>query len=851
MKPASITLLQPAQMADELARLLPKPEHPVVLSGFEGEYLRLGALTLLEGSDFVGKYHALLALMQAIRPYQKLLVIDPLGVFETVGDLTCYVAGEQVRLGLQQVNGKRFLDVFGAQFPAGVRKPVMEIVAAYWPEAGPFTGFSRLLTSGMITESLLKNLILQNCASVIHNKVFAETPEQVLNLATLAQNPISVLDVSALQDPWKGYFYQEVLAEVFAKPSLGLVPILIYPENYLPNLPHWVQKADEYQVHLLGLVSPYAGPSVFQLANNVVSVKPMGSWTLQGDLTLGLPVLIGSTSEPEVIPTVLPEPEAFLPSAEPALEGTPTQVVTPSAEAASAFYLPLQELFLENNIPEPEALEPEGFTAPLPENVTSELEGEPSTGGVPAEEPVKFFNSWTQEPLEDTGIPPYVGEVAPAELPEEVESPFPSSAEEKETRLPPFPKTASLFRTPIVDLSAPVAEAVPSFLSVEQLSALLSTPMGEDAEAFEGEPMPSVAEPVPEIPVAPKAPAQAEALFELADPLNYPDAEEGAISADRDGLSSFPPGATEEGHLESEPVFPALNMASSGHWISEEAVSQDNPIRSGEEPARETPAISSGRETLPEPPPAFPEPEEFEREEFSFDLNLDLAQKTEQPQEPYSQALPVQSVLPEMVARSLSDFEQLDTLPKVILPEIEQGFGTQWPAVPELAVAQPELLELPLPEQADLPVASVAVAEENRAVADAPLGADIQEALDFIFPRQFEAPLPTQPESGSEIQPEIQPPVENGPLSAVVMAEAPVPPVPVIQKQPDPMPVGLPSFKAGDKVRHVSYGLGIVQKVIPMDDSVVLNVTFENVGKRLLDPVLTHLTLEPVGESAG
>jgi hypothetical protein len=37
--------------------------------------------------------------------------------------------------------------------------------------------------------------------------------------------------------------------------------------------------------------------------------------------------------------------------------------------------------------------------------------------------------------------------------------------------------------------------------------------------------------------------------------------------------------------------------------------------------------------------------------------------------------------------------------------------------------------------------------------------------------------------------------------------------------------------------------LGIVQKVIPVDQSVILNITFENVGKRLLDPALTELSL--------
>lgn len=813
MQPTTISFLQPSQMANELARLLPKPEHPVVLESFEGEYLRFGALTLLKGTDFVGKYHALLALMQAIRPYQKILVIDPLGVFETVGDLTCYVAGEQVRLGLQRVNGKRFLDVFGAQFPSGVRKPVMETVAAYWPEAGPFTGFSRLLTSGLITESLLKNLILQNCASVIHNKVFAEVPEQVLNLSKLAQNPVSVLDISALQDPWKGYFYQEVLAEVFANPALGLVPVLIYPENYLSDLGHWVQKADEYQVHLLGLTSPYAAPAIYQFANNVVSVKPMGNWTLQGDLTLGLPVIIGGDTEPELVPALLPEPTAIL---ETALEAPVSTVSAgePPMESPMDAYPPLPELFLENNIPEPEEVVQAEFAEPAlqPEEAeTTALSEEPVSAG-----PVQFFNSWQQEELADSDLfaPPYVGEVAPSNETETADIILPA---EEETVSHSAQPAAPLFRTPVVDLSAPGVEAIPSFLSIEQLSALLNTPVAEDEEALElGDFEPSAttgtqkiepglhaAEPTLTQVAVDKNEALSAKSGEVADSLNYPDAEEGAIPLEIGASLHFP----ETDFVLSSVTQPELP----------------------ETPAPE-PAFA--------PLPAFPEPEEFEREEFSFDLNLD--QKTERPYEPVKQPAQAQSVLTDAVARSLSGFEHPETLPSNPVLEFDTEGVAQQLAQPTEALVQeaaPELVELPLPvEHPQSEEEAMAVAKENTETAHAPSETDMQEALDLIFPRQFEA--------APEIEPEAILPAEVPPAVEVMKEEEPVP---VVQKKLEPVPGGLPAFKAGDKVRHASYGMGIVQKVIPMDNSVVLNITFENVGKRLLDPTLTELTLESAG----
>lgn len=48
-------------------------------------------------------------------------------------------------------------------------------------------------------------------------------------------------------------------------------------------------------------------------------------------------------------------------------------------------------------------------------------------------------------------------------------------------------------------------------------------------------------------------------------------------------------------------------------------------------------------------------------------------------------------------------------------------------------------------------------------------------------------------------------------------------------------------FHEGERIRHEKYGIGVVNKVIPMESSVVLNVTFDSVGKRLLDPTLSRI----------
>jgi hypothetical protein len=48
-------------------------------------------------------------------------------------------------------------------------------------------------------------------------------------------------------------------------------------------------------------------------------------------------------------------------------------------------------------------------------------------------------------------------------------------------------------------------------------------------------------------------------------------------------------------------------------------------------------------------------------------------------------------------------------------------------------------------------------------------------------------------------------------------------------------------FEAGDRVSHETYGEGVIRRVIPMDGRVILNIQFDQVGKRLLDQSLSKL----------
>ncbi len=49
-------------------------------------------------------------------------------------------------------------------------------------------------------------------------------------------------------------------------------------------------------------------------------------------------------------------------------------------------------------------------------------------------------------------------------------------------------------------------------------------------------------------------------------------------------------------------------------------------------------------------------------------------------------------------------------------------------------------------------------------------------------------------------------------------------------------------FKQGDKVSHHRYGRGVVEKIITYGNKTLCSISFENVGRRLLDPTITDLT---------
>jgi hypothetical protein len=215
----------------------------------------------------------------------------------------------------------------------------------------------------------------------------------------------------------------------------------------------------------------------------------------------------------------------------------------------------------------------------------------------------------------------------------------------------------------------------------------------------------------------------------------------------------------------------------------------------------------------------FPAPEEYEKEEFSFDLEPAISTKSMQTVESTSGVS--SEGIRESVSRSLDEFSQ-DTAIKLDEPLFEiEPTSLKPPTSPQVVSAtQAAIAPVVSPDvstvQPDAHATSALLEDE-----------EMQDALDLIFPLQPDVQTTA---SSSKATPDIVP--------NIVKEEQ----MPIYQKQEMPLTGNQSVFQAGTRVRHATYGEGVIQKVIPMDETVILNIVFDSVGKRLLDPALCELT---------
>lgn len=767
LNPQQVILMNAAQMGHEIQRLQEPIAQPLVFSpDFSAELDRLGALSVIGGDDFLQKFEALQILVQAVHPYRRIVILDPLGVFAEEDGCVLWQAGRAVRLSLQAVGSKSFLDTFGELFAPGLREAALRIVADHLPPMSEFIGFQGLLEWYSALNVPLKNLILQNVQEVSQTHIFADSPDQILSWAQAAQNPVTVLNLSVIPTPWRALFYREALKMLLEQSGEAVVPVLLYPENYLPDLPYWIQKADEAEFKLIMLASPYADSALLEMANNRFWVEGLEHISLSGSLTLGLPLTLP-----------LREGSVGASTAQSIDSGNSSQ-----REVISGHWLPhhvgddAQQKGIRSD--RPASSNVEAVQPPKPSSQQTHWLGEAADPNVwPEEELPPPPEDWVDGP--DPELETVIEEAPESEhLPVVSEAAF--SAFEGPVESP----------LPVVDLSAPLPEPAPEFMSASQLSQLLS---GAGAQSTPPMEAPKVIASTPAAPV-----------------------ESGS------GLSSVDAYPSESYlHLEQQQSHQAVSEA----LVSEASI---EPVEEAFTFSSETASVL---ETLEEPPsqsfPPFPAPEEYEKEEFHFDLNPDdlSSQVGHEPQ----YGLPPENFREpaDTVSQSLDEFASLD-IPVDPLLEVPAAEPTD-----SLALDEP-MFDFNLDAESE---SEHSATQEERATAVGSEGAtilpdistvdqELNEALDMIFPN-YKKPEMVAAEESQLSMPEVKPVLDE--------------PMAIVQKYIEPSVSDGVAFKAGDRVTHPTYGEGVVQKVIPTEESVVLNITFDTVGKRLLDPALCTL----------
>lgn len=194
-------------------------------------------------------------------------------------------------------------------------------------------------------------------------------------------------------------------------------------------------------------------------------------------------------------------------------------------------------------------------------------------------------------------------------------------------------------------------------------------------------------------------------------------------------------------------------------------------------------------------------------------------------------ALPITAKILDEPVEELQEVVEPDSKPEIVKPvanilaavsEVDDVFEESDLSVEEL---EPEN---DLPELTD--ISEDDFADEN--FTDAPLDSLDEGDLDFIEESQLS--------SGNSFEEEIVEPVENSYIEEPFTQEE-VPVVPVYPAEETLPDEPISDFTQGDSVTHPRYGRGVVEKIIKYGNKTLCSISFENVGRRLLDPSISEL----------
>lgn len=243
-------------------------------------------------------------------------------------------------------------------------------------------------------------------------------------------------------------------------------------------------------------------------------------------------------------------------------------------------------------------------------------------------------------------------------------------------------------------------------------------------------------------------------------------------------------------------------------------------------------------------------------EEYDEEIQAPAVEPEPVADETISQIPEIEQPVIDVVEEPIQNFtEDLPVAaPLNIVEKLQEGF--EQPEMPELKepavlppvnnlLAEGEDLDDILPAQDDLQISeeSEMLDFSTEDITEEPLVEDslsdaalTEDDLNFIEDNQIAEPDDVF--DGMEInEPLIEPSYQEEPF-----APEQTPVVPVYPADENPVDDNESGFEQGDSVTHPRYGRGVVEKIIKYGNKTLCSISFENVGRRLLDPSISELT---------
>ena len=188
---------------------------------------------------------------------------------------------------------------------------------------------------------------------------------------------------------------------------------------------------------------------------------------------------------------------------------------------------------------------------------------------------------------------------------------------------------------------------------------------------------------------------------------------------------------------------------------------------------------------------------------------------------------------PEPIQPQMSPVEELQPLNE--LPPVGNLLEDDMPVEPvaDLNIDEPELNfgEQDIVEDVLPPIEDF---HEPDVIQEAPL---TEDDLDFIEDNQIQQPDDMYIQEDASGEAIIEEPYEELPY---IDEQPPVVPV-YPAEEPGQTSEMAGDFQQGDSVTHPRYGRGVIEKIIKYGNKTLCSISFENVGRRLLDPTISEL----------